>query len=92
MLLRKAHIYRLYPTPEQAAILWAWIGAVRFTDNLALEQRRDWWRPGQRFNFTSQCREVTALRAEIDWRRAVPVHPFQQAIKDLDRACQNWWA
>ena len=92
MLIRKAHLYRLYPTPEQAATLWAWIGAVRCVYNLALEQRRDWYRPGRKFNFATQCREVTALRAEFDWLREVPVHPLQQAIKDLDRAYQNWWA
>jgi len=92
MLLRKAQLYRLYPTPDQAATLGRWVGAVRFTYNLALEQRRDWYRPGRRFNFASQCREVTALRAEVDWLRDVPVHPLQQAIKDLDRAYQNWWA
>ncbi len=92
MLLRRAHVYRLCPTPDQAATLGCWVGAVRFTFNLALEQRRDWYRPGRRFNFASQCREVTALRAEVDWLRDVPVHPLQQAIKDLDRAYQNWWA
>ncbi|MBE7157994.1 MAG: transposase [Rhodospirillales bacterium] len=92
MLLRKAHVYRLYPTPEQAATLGRWVGAVRATFNVALEQRRTFWKPGRRFNFASQCREVTALRAEFDWLRDVPVHPLQQAIKDLDRAYQNWWA
>lgn len=92
MLTRKAHVYRLYPTPEQAAALGAWIGAVRFTYNLCLEQRRDWWRPGRSFTFASQCREITALRAEVDWLRDVPVHALQQAAKDLDRAYQNWWA
>ncbi len=92
MILRKAHVYRLYPTPEQAATLAQWVGAVRCVYNLALEQRRDWYRPGRRFNFASQCREVTALRAEFDWLRAVPAHPLQQAVKDLDRAYQNWWS
>lgn len=80
MILRKAHVYRLYPTPEQAATLAQWVGAVRCVYNLALEQRRDWYRPGRRFNFASQCREVTALRAEFDWLRAVPAHPLQQAV------------
>lgn len=92
MIQRKAHVYRLYPTPEQASVMGAWIGAVRFTYNLCLEQRCDWFRPGRRFTFASQCREITALRAEVDWLRDVPVHALQQAAKDLDRAYQNWWA
>jgi putative transposase len=92
VLIRKAHLYRLYPTPEQAAVLGQWVGAVRCVYNLALEQRRIWYRAGRRFNFASQCREVTTLRAEFDWLRDVPVHPLQQAVKDLDQAYQNWWA
>jgi putative transposase len=92
MLIRKAHVYRLYPTPEQAETLGVWIGAVRATYNVALEQRRDWWRPGRRFNFVSQCRELTALRAEVDWVRDVPRHSLAAALKDLDRAYQNWWS
>ncbi len=92
MLLRKANTYRLYPTPEQAQQMAQIAGSCRFVYNLALEQRRDWYRPGRRFNFASQCREVTMLRAEVDWLKAAPVHTLQQALKDLDRAYQNWFA
>lgn len=91
-LLRRAHVHRLYPTSEQAEALGRWVGAVRATYNVALEQRRIFWKPGRQFNFASQCREVTALRAEFDWVRDVPVQPLQQAMKDLERAYQNWWA
>ena len=28
----------------------------------------------------------------MDWLQAAPVHTLQQALKDLDRAYQNWWA
>jgi putative transposase len=92
MINRKAVLFRLYPTPEQSAQMAQIAGACRFVYNLALEQRRDWYRPGRKFNFASQCREVTELRAEVDWLKAVPVHALQQALKDLDRAYQNWWA
>jgi putative transposase len=92
MILRKANTYRLYPTPEQAQQMAQIAGSCRFVFNLALEQRRDWYRPGRKFSFASQCREVTALRAEVDWLKAAPVHTLQQALKDLDRAYQNWWA
>ena len=92
MIERKANTYRLYPTPDQAQQMAQIAGAVRFVYNIALEQRRDWWRPGRTFNFASQCREVTMLRAEVDWLKAAPVHALQQAIKDLDRAYRNWWS
>ena len=92
MVIRKANTYRLYPTPEQAQQLAPIAGSCRFVFNLALQQRRDWWKPGRAFNVASQCREITMLRAEVDWLKAAPVHTLQQAIKDLDRAYQNWWA
>lgn len=92
MLLRKAHVLRLLPSPGQAAVLARWVGAARFVFNVCLEQRRDWWRPGRSFTYATQCREITVLRAEVDWLRDVPVHALQQAAKDLDRAYQNWWS
>jgi putative transposase len=92
MIIRKANIYRLHPTEQQASTLMQWFSVVRRVFNLALEQRKYWYRPGRNFTFASQCREVTALRNEFDWIKALPVHPLQQAMKDLDRAYQNWFS
>lgn len=92
MLIRRANTYRLYPTPEQARQMAQFAGACRFVYNLALEQRRDWWRPGRKFNLVSQSRELTALRAEVDWIRVAPRCALDQTLRDLDRSYQNWWA
>ena len=92
MEVLRATVYRLYPTPEQAAQMARIAGACRFVYNLALEQRRDWWRSGRRFSFAQQCRELTALRREVDWLRECPVHALQNALRDVERAYQNWWA
>lgn len=92
MIERKANTYRLNPTPKQAQQMAQIAGSCRFVYNLALEQRSEWYRPGRKFNYASQCREVTVLRAEVDWLKAAPVHALQQALKDLDRAYQNWWS
>lgn len=92
MIRRKATVFRLYPTPDQVSQMAQISGACRFVYNLALEQRREWYRPGRRFTFASQCRELTQLRAEVDWLRAAPIHPLQQALRDLERAYRNWWA
>jgi putative transposase len=92
MTVCRAATFRLYPTDEQAKTLAQFAGACRFIYNLALEQRRDWWRPGRTINAVTQGREVTQLRALVDWLRAVPVEPLHQAIRDLDRAYQNWWS
>jgi putative transposase len=92
MIQRKAVLFRLYPTIVQEAAMAKIAGACRFVYNLALEQRRDWWRPGRKFSFAGQCRELTALRAEVDWLKTAPVHALQQALRDLDRAYQNYFA
>lgn len=92
MIQRKAALFRLYPTPDQASSMTQIAGSCRFVYNLALEQRRDWYRPGRRFTFASQCRELTQLRAEVDWLRVAPIHPLQQALRDLERAYRNWWS
>ncbi|MEW5424609.1 helix-turn-helix domain-containing protein [Amorphus sp. 3PC139-8] len=82
----RANVYRLYPTPAQSAAMARIAGACRFVHNLALEQRRDWWRPGRRFSFGQQSRELTALRRQVDWLRDCPVHALQNALRDVDRA------
>src|SRR5262249_54625182 len=89
MIERKAALLRLYPTPQQASQMAQIAGACRFVYNLALEQRRDWYRAGRAFTFASQCRELTQLRAAADWLKAGPVHPLQQALRDLARAYRN---
>lgn len=92
MLEQKAYRYRLTPTPEQAHKLSCFVGVCRTVYNLALEQRRDWYRPGRSFSFAAQCRELTALREAFDWMREAPVHPMQQALRDVERAYQNFFS
>lgn len=97
MIQRKANSYRLYPDAGQRETLSRIAGACRMVYNLALEQRRDWWqryrdRTGQAISFTGQCRELTALRQEVDWLREAPIHPLQQALRDLDRAYQSFFS
>ena len=91
MLVQRANLYRLEPTPEQAATLAQWAGACRFVFNCGLEQRRDWHRHAN-LSFAQQCREVTDCRAAFDWLAACPVHALQQALKDLDAAFQRFFA
>lgn len=83
--------YRLYPTAEQAAKLAQFAGTTRFVYNLALEQRRDFWRQfqratGQRLNYITQGRQITDLRREFPWIAETPVGCLHGALQDLDRA------
>jgi putative transposase len=96
-LANRSFRYRLSPTPEQETALAQFAGATRFVYNLALEQRRDFWRQyraatGRSFNFASQGLEVTQLRAELPWLAAVHSTPLTHALRDLDRAFANFWS
>lgn len=90
-VMHRARVYRLYPTPEQERRLASWVGVVRFVYNLCLEQRRDFWRQhlrqiGKQLTWVVQCREVTDLRAQVDWIADAPRSALDQAIRDLDAA------
>jgi putative transposase len=89
MLLQRANVYRLEPTAEQADAFAQWVGACRTVYNLALDQRRTW---GQRhrLSYNQQQSEITDLRADVDWLKAVPVHALQMAVRALDNAFQRF--
>lgn len=83
--------YRLYPTEAQAEKLAEFASVTRFIYNLALEQRRDFWRQykratGRTLNYASQGRQLTQLRRENDWIKAVPANCQHGALQDLDKA------
>ncbi|NIJ41577.1 putative transposase [Parvibaculum indicum] len=95
--MNRAYRYRLKPTDEQAAQMRQFSGVVRLVYNLALEQRRDWWRQyavrtGKSLTYVAQARELTELRRSFDWIAAVSQTSQQQALRDLDRAYANFFA
>lgn len=96
-MMNRGFKFKLKPTPLQEKTFRAFSGVCRLVYNLALEQRRDWWREyerstGSRLNYVAQARELTALRAEVDWIAAVSQTCQQQALRDLDRAYQNFFS
>jgi len=96
-VLNRGYKFRLYATDEQEALFGQYAGVCRLVYNLALEQRRDWWRlfkanARHSISHASQCRDLTLLRAEFDWIAAVSIVPQQQALRDLDKAFSNFFA
>ena len=96
-MIARGYRFKLCPTAEQETLFRQFAGVCRLVYNLALEQRRDWWRhyereTGQRLNYVAQARQLTDLRAEFDWIRAVYVSCQQQALRDLDRAFVHFFA
>jgi putative transposase len=96
-MIHRAFRYKLAPTTAQEEQLRQFSGVVRLVYNLALEQRRDWWRhyrreTGKTLNYYGQVRELTILRKEFDWIAAVHVTPQQNALRDLETSYANFFA
>jgi putative transposase len=96
IMIQRGYRYKLHPTDAQEELFSQFAGVCRLIYNIAFEQRREHWRQylrtsGKNISYVSQARELTALRAEYDWIGAVSQTCQQQALRDLDRAYQNWF-
>lgn len=94
--MHRGFTYALRPSADQAALMEQFAGVCRLVWNLALEQRRDHWlryqqRTGNNLNAVAQSRELTALRGEFDFIRAVHVTPLQRTLRALDEAYRRAW-
>ena len=83
--------YRLKPNALQEEAFFQFAGVCRLVWNLALEQRRHHWRnyqarTGDNLNYVTQARELTALRRDVDFVRAVSQTCQQYTLKALDTA------
>ena len=86
--------YRLKPNALQEESFFQFAGVCRLVWNLALEQRRTHWRnykgrTGNNLNYISQAKELTVLRREVDFVRAVSQTSQQYTLKSLDTAYQR---
>ncbi|TBW02676.1 transposase [Azotobacter chroococcum] len=95
MLRRQAFKFRIEPTGEQQRKLRQFAGACRFVFNKALALQQANREAGGKFiGYVAMARQLTAWRndEETSWLKEAPVHPLQHALKDLDRAYQNFFA
>lgn len=95
-MINRGFRYKLAPTDAQAEMFVQFAGVCRLIYNIALEQRRDWYRQyeantSQKLNYIAQARELTALRAEFEWIAAVTQTCQQQALRDLDKAYSSFF-
>ena len=90
MLIQSAQVYRLEPAEAQASAFTQWVGVCRTVYNLALDQRRMWGQQHQ-LSYNQQQSEITDLRADVDWIKAVPVHALQMTVRALDNAFQRFF-
>lgn len=86
--------FRISPSVEQKARLACWEGALRSLWNLAHEQRLlGLSRTDKLFpSWFDQKKELTLLRAEIDWIEDLPANAGQALLARLDDAWKDCFA
>ena len=91
----QAYKYELRPDGQQARQMRRFAGSCRFVFNKALALQKARYEQGEsRLGYAGLCKLLTAWRnsAETVWLSDAPVHPLQQALKDLERAYANFFA
>lgn len=94
--LVRTYKQRLYLTDEQEATFRRFSGVCRLVYNLALEQRRDWWRQfrstmGRGITLYSQDAEIKELRRDFEFVRNCPYEALSDALRDVDRAFRKFY-
>ncbi len=91
----RAYRLRVYPSRAQRLVLGRLFGAARFAWNWALSRRSDAYKAGKsKLNWVALSREFTALKAapETAWLAQLPREPFNQVLRDQERAFANFFA
>ncbi|EQD27422.1 transposase, IS605 OrfB family, partial [mine drainage metagenome] len=91
----RAYRLRVYPSRAQRLVLGRLFGAARFVWNWALARRSDAYQADQsKLNWVALSREFTALRhaPETAWLAELPREPFNQVLRDQERAFANFFA
>jgi putative transposase len=91
----QAFKFQLQPNRAQERNMRRYAGACRFVYNEALALQKACCERGEKkLSYPGLCQLLTEWRnsAETLWLRDAPTHPLQQALKDLERAYQNFFA
>ena len=91
----QAFKYELMPDGETQRQLRRFAGSCRFVYNKALALQKENHEAGGTFiGYVAMAKHLTTWRngTETPWLKESPVHPLQHALKDLDKAYQNFFA
>ncbi|MDD4932611.1 MAG: transposase, partial [Methylacidiphilaceae bacterium] len=91
----QAFKYELMPNGQQERQMRRFAGSCRFVYNKALALQKERYERGEKkLGYCALCKELTSWRnsQETPWLSEAPIHPLQQALKDLERAYANFFA
>lgn len=92
---QKAYRYRALPTVSQESLFWQYAGARRYVFNWALARRKQHYAAtGKGLSVSELCAELTVLKRQpkTAWLREMNAQSLQQAIRDLDKAFEAFFA
>src|SRR6202051_895832 len=91
----QAFKYEILPNGEQERRMRRCARSCRFVFNKALAVQKERYERGEKkLSYAGLCQLLTQWRnaTETPWLADAPTHPLQQALKDLERAYQNFFA
>jgi putative transposase len=90
--VKKAHVYRLYPTQEQRTLLQQQLDVAREVYNACLEERREAYRMcGVRLNYYSQANQLRDIRRDRPDIAAVNFSMLQAICRRAQRSFENFF-
>lgn len=93
--IERAYRVRVRFTRAQTRLFRRLCGAKRFVWNWALRRKDEAYRAdGTKLDWIALSREFTVLKAQPDtaWLAELPREPFNQVLRDFDRAWENFFA
>jgi putative transposase len=91
----QAFKYELMPDGEQQRKMRRFAGSCRYVYNKALALQKERYEQGEKkLGYAGLCKLLTQWRngTETQWLADAPVHPLQQALKNLETAYRNFFA
>src|SRR5947208_12052769 len=90
--MKKAYLYRLYPTKEQATLLQQQLDVAREVYNACLLERREAYRmAGVTLNYYAQANQLKAIRRDRADVAAVNFSMLQAICRRAQRAYENFF-
>ena len=88
----KAYKFRIYPNEVQEVLIQNTFGCVRYVYNYYRAMRQTKYdNYKDAFNYYACCSDLTLLKKENKWLKAVDATALQSSIQDLDLAYQDFF-
>lgn len=90
--MERAYKFRMYPNKRQKELIEKTFGCSRFVYNYFLNKKIELYKSDKKSLTYNQCSSsLTDLKKELPWLKEVDKFALQNALRDLDKAYQNFF-